>query len=112
MLESWLDTSAARPKSKGLEMWAGETVVADERLLRRRSIAEAMKDDYVPRRQRKRGSTLQGPLTKKQLQKNTHIGLKLTRTRPGATAKLQEEKSCTALEAALLMGMSKPSCQN
>jgi len=48
-------------------------VLTDERLLRRRSIAEAMKDDYVPRRKRKQGSNLQGPLTKKQLQnKKTH----------------------------------------
>ena len=48
-------------------------MLTDERLLRRRSIAEAMKDDYVPRRKRKQGSNLQGPLTKKQLQnKKTH----------------------------------------
>jgi len=48
-------------------------VLTDERLLRRRSIAEALKDEYVPRRKIKQGSTLQGPLTKKQLQnRKTH----------------------------------------
>lgn len=53
---------------KGLGSWFDENVLADERMLRRRSIIEAREENYVPRRQQQRGPVLQGPLTKKQLQ--------------------------------------------
>ena len=71
----------ARPKWSQVKKWKtepelvqresiqpelGESELTEERMLRRRAIAEAMKDDYDPQRRKKANKRLEGPLTKTQ----------------------------------------------
>lgn len=55
-----------------IETWSRMTELSDECLLRRRSIAEAMEDGYVPRRKKQRAKLLQGPVTKEHTRFKTY----------------------------------------